>query len=155
MAEPWATGTTTLSNALRACALIGPTALQQGKEIHAMITNQADSLDALLTMYIACGERQQVALLWEQMSNKLLTTKVCSVFLNTCANIGVTALGLGKQVYITCLDKGLVLLEGFDINLYLQAFQLTKYCSCPGLTCTASAGICKPVTLNLSTFMER
>lgn len=102
--------TTTFASVLHACAVMGPVALEYGKDIHNMITSRGVQIDpilceALLEMYIKCGEKQCVVDMWNTTTT-IQTAKICTVFLSACAEVGATALTLRQTIHRYIMEKG-------------------------------------------------
>lgn len=90
---------------LNACANIGTRAtLQIGTRVHSIATssdwNQPTLVNALMTMYIKCGEPEKVVQMWKQQlqDSKVMAIEMYTSLLSACSKIGPSALRDGIQI---------------------------------------------------------
>eukprot|EP01112_Ceratiomyxa_fruticulosa_P018612 TRINITY_DN5986_c0_g1_i1.p1 TRINITY_DN5986_c0_g1~~TRINITY_DN5986_c0_g1_i1.p1 ORF type:complete len:638 (+),score=94.87 TRINITY_DN5986_c0_g1_i1:51-1964(+) len=120
----------TFTEGLVACGNLGPTALETGKKIHALIQQRNTPIDTkmynqLIEMYTRCGEPQTALKIFESQKNVLTPnefTYMCAF--DACSAIGPTALETGKKIHKEAADSK----EGIGIKSLRAIVQMYQMC---------------------------
>lgn len=126
-----------LSTALAACAMVGPSALAVGEQIHAVIFKLRENTNLhlwnnLLNMYYQCGQPAKVVEVWEVMQSYhhlQPDSMTYSCALAAVAKIGPPALGLGEAIHTVIRQST----SNYNAQVFNALVVMYTSCGCPDL----------------------